>query len=145
VVIVLNRIVVQGRFTDDVELKKTDSGLSVCSFTIATDDGYGDKKKTYFLNGVAWRGLAETICKFCKKGAMIILDGKLTTRKYTDKDSNKRTAFEILADNVFFCESKKPDPVGDLVNNAKAAGIDTNFVNSENDFSVVPGDDDLPF
>lgn len=133
----LNRITVQGRFTDDIELRTTESGISVCSFTIATDDGYGDKKKTYFLNGVAWRGTAEKICKYCRKGTMIILDGKLTSRKYTDKNSNKRTAFEIVADNVHFAESKREQNNG--------ADIERGPSGDTGDFEEIPTDDDLPF
>lgn len=138
----LNRITVQGRFTQDLELRTTTSGISVCSFTIATDDGYGDKKKTYFLNGVAWRGCADLITKWCKKGDMVIIDGKLTTRKYVDKNSNNRVAFEIVADNVHFAEKKDG---GNKNTYQNKADVDPAYANGTGDFEEMPSDKDLPF
>lgn len=139
----LNRIAVQGRFTRDIELRTTPSGLSVCSFTVATDDGYGDKQKTYFLNCIAWRKTAELICKYCNKGDMVIVEGKLTSRNYTDKNSNKRTAFEIVADNVHFAEPKRD---GATVGSAYHAAEKAPDVSAgKDDFEEIPSDDDLPF
>jgi len=142
----LNRITVQGRFTQDLELKTTTSGISVCSFTIANDDGYGEKKKTYFFNGVAWRGTADLICKWCKKGDMVIIDGKLTTRKYVDKNSNNRVAFEIVADNVHFAESKKDGNIGNKSTYETTGTAPYSKPDIANDdFEEMPSDDDLPF
>ena len=105
----LNLVVLQGRLTADVELKTTPNGVSVCSFSIATDTGYGDNKKTVFVNIVAWRKTAEFVSKYFTKGSMIALKGSIQTRQYEDRDGNKRTAFEVVADEVHFSESKKSE------------------------------------
>jgi single-strand DNA-binding protein len=145
----LNSVNLMGRICNDLEIKHTTSNFAVCSFQIAVERNYckqGQERETDFITIVTWRNTAEFVTKHFRKGNMIAVEGSIQTRNYTDSQGNKRTAFEILVDNVFFCESKKPDPVSDLVNNAKAAGIDTNYVDStQGDFSVVPGDDDLPF
>ena len=102
-----NLVVLTGRLTSDVELKSTPNGVSVCSFSIANEVGYGESKKTSFINVVAWRQTAEFISKYFQKGAMIGIEGSIQTRKYKDKDGYNRTAFEVVANNVQFVESKK--------------------------------------
>ena len=102
----INTAVIMGRLTADPELKTTASGLSVLSFSVAVDRNYqkeGEEKAVDFINIVAWRKTAEFISKYFHKGSMIAVEGSIQTRKYEDKDGNKRTAFEILANTVSFC------------------------------------------
>ena len=102
----INTAVIMGRLTADPELKKTASGLSVLSFSVAVDRNYqkeGEEKAVDFINVVAWRKTAEFVSKYFHKGSMIAVEGSIQTRKYEDKDGNKRTAFEILANTVSFC------------------------------------------
>jgi single-strand DNA-binding protein len=102
----INKAILTGRLTDNVDLKTTTSGISVCQFTIANDIGYGEKKKTSFINIVAWRGTAEFISKHFAKGNLIAIIGTIQTRNYEDKNGNKRTAFEVVADEAQFIEPK---------------------------------------
>ena len=102
----INTAVIMGRLTADPELKTTASGLSVLSFSVAVDRNYqkeGEEKAVDFINVVAWRKTAEFVSKYFHKGSMIAVEGSIQTRKYEDKDGNKRTAFEILANTVSFC------------------------------------------
>ena len=107
----LNHITVMGRLVRDPELRKTASDISVVSFTIAVDRDYknGDEREADFLSCVAWRGTADFIARNFSKGMMICVDGSVQTRKYEDKEGNKRTAFEIVAQNVYFADSKRND------------------------------------
>ena len=102
-----NLVVLTGRLTADAELKTTPNGVSVCTFTIANEVGYGENKKTAFINVVAWRQTAEFVSKHFKKGSMMGIEGSIQTRKYQDRDGNNRTAFEVVAKEVQFVESKK--------------------------------------
>jgi len=130
-----NEVVLSGRLTADPELKTTPTGVFVTSFTIANDVGYGDKKKTNFINIIAWRGTAEFVSKYFKKGNLIGVKGEIQTRKYEDKNGNNRTAFEVVARGVEFLESKKDD-----------AGSDVAPVNYDTSNFVEYGEDDeLPF
>ena len=108
----LNRITLTGRLCADPELRKTQAGISVCSFRIACDRdfGKGEERETDFLDIVAWRGTAEFVCKYFTKGRLITVDGRLQARPWTDREGNKRTAYEIVTDNVYFGDSK---PKGD--------------------------------
>ena len=112
----LNHIVIMGRLTRDPELRSTASGISVASFTVAVDRDFGNKesgeKQTDFINCVAWRSTGEFVNKYFSKGSMIVVSGRLQIRDYTDRDGNKRTAAEIVADNVYFGESKRRDDSG---------------------------------
>lgn len=105
----LNLFVMTGRITADPELKTTPNGVSTTSFSIANQRNYKNtenERETDFYNVVAWRGTAEHICKHFKKGSLITLEGHLQTRKYTDKNGNNRTAFELIADTAHFADSK---------------------------------------
>lgn len=108
----LNQIVLMGRLTRDPELRHTQSGLSVASFTIAVDRDYGqngEEKQTDFIDIVAWRNTAEFVSKYFAKGRMAVVNGRLQIRDWTDKDGNKRRNAEVLADRVYFGDSKRED------------------------------------
>lgn len=106
----LNNIVIQGRFTRDPEIRTTQTGTSVASFTLAVDRDFVDKesreRQTDFINCVAWRTTADFVKKYFQKGSMAIVTGRLQVRQYQDKDGNKRTATEVIVENIYFGESK---------------------------------------
>ena len=128
----LNHIVLQGRLTRDPELRRTSSGLSVTSFTLAVDRDFADretgKRETDFIDIVAWRSTAEFAAKYFAKGNLAVVSGRLQIRTWTDKEGNKRKAAEIVADNVYFGTDKKEE------NKPSVA-----------DFAVIDDDDELPF
>ena len=108
----LNKIVLMGRFTKEPELRATGTGTSVTSFTIACDrdfKGQNGERETDFINCVAWRQTAEFICNYFKKGSMAIVEGSLQTRPYEDAEGKKRTATEVVVNNIYFGESKKEE------------------------------------
>ena len=128
-----NLVVLTGRICNDIELKYTPSDIPVCSFTIAVDRrGKGEDKQTDFINIVAWRQTAEFVSKYFDKGTMIGIEGAIQTRKYKDKEGNNRTAFEVIANNVQFVESKKSES-----NSSSAAQSFSNA--SANDFVAIAG------
>lgn len=140
----LNLSVLQGRLVSNPELRHTQSGVAVTSFTIANETGYGEKKKTNFVDVIAWRSTAELVCKWFTKGSAIIVQGSIQTRSYTDKDGNKRKVVEIVADNVHFADSKKDGDGG----RAQAAGYQPDIsytTGNTGDFEEVPDSSDLPF
>lgn len=104
----LNTITIHGRLTQDVELKQTQSGVSVCNFTVAVDRSYskGEDKITDFFTVVCWRGLADMVSKYFGKGKEIVVSGEMQSRKWQDNDGNNRVSWEILANMVDFCGSK---------------------------------------
>lgn len=106
----LNRIVLMGRLTRDPELRRTQSGTAVVSFSIACDRDYaaqGAERETDFIDIVAWRGTAEFVEKYFSKGRMIVVGGRLQIRNWQDKEGNKRRSAEVLADSVYFGDSKR--------------------------------------
>ena len=109
----LNHIVLMGRLTRDPELRTTQSGVSVCSFSIACERDYADKatneRECDFIDCVAWRGAGEFVAKNFNKGRMICVSGRLQMRKWTDNDGKNRVSAEVVADNVYFADSKRPD------------------------------------
>lgn len=137
----INNVVLMGRMTADAEVKLTQSGTPVTSFSIAVERSYKQdgERQTDFINIVAWRGTAEFIGRHFHKGDMIAICGAIQTRKYEDKNGNKITAVEVVADNVSFCGSKK-----DNSNNAKDYACEPNY---EGDPFVEALQDslDLPF
>lgn len=144
----MNSVCLLGRLTDDPELRTTQNGISVTNFTVAVDRSYtpkGQEKQADFIPAQAWRHTAEFLCKYFRKGQRIALQGSLQSRSYTDKDGNKRTAYEVVADNVFFAESKNGGaaPVAPTVDYSDRV---TQIVPPADDFEVIPdNDDDLPF
>ena len=141
-----NLVVLTGRRTADPELKTTQSGISVTSFSIAVDRRYrvGEERQTDFINVVAWRQQAEFVAKYFKKGNMIGIEGSIQTRKYTDKNGNNRTAFEVVANNVQFVESKRDSAPSAVEDNAPAASFSNAGANDFADLGDI-ADDDLPF
>lgn len=107
----LNKIFIMGRLTRDPELRRTQTGTAVASFTLAVDRDVKDKntgeRQTDFIDCVAWRNTADYVSKYFTKGRMAIVEGRLQVREYTDKEGNKRRATEVVADQVYFGDSKK--------------------------------------
>ena len=131
----LNKIVVMGRLTRDPELRRTNSGVAVTSFTLAVDRDFksqGGEKETDFLDVVCWRNTAEFAAKYFTKGRVAVVEGRLQTRRYEDKNGNKRTAYEIVADNLYFGDSKRED-----------SGYTASPANVE--YEEIEDDSDVPF
>ncbi len=107
----LNHIVIMGRLTRDPELRRTGSGIAVASFTVAVDRDFGGRdggeRETDFIDCVAWRQTGEFVSKYFTKGSMIVVSGRLQIRSWTDKEGGKRRSAEVVADNVYFGESKR--------------------------------------
>ena len=107
----LNHVVVMGRLVADPDYKTTPSGVPVCNIRLACDRDYKDKatgeRETDWLNVTAWRNTADYINQYFTKGRMIVVSGRIQTRNYTDKDGNKRTATDIVAESAYFADSKK--------------------------------------
>ena len=99
----LNKVALQGRLTRDAELRRTNSGTAVASFTIAWSEKHGDTEQKLFLPCVAWKGTAEMAAKWFTKGQEVVVEGKLTSRKWTDKDGNNRETVELIVDRMHFC------------------------------------------
>ena len=140
----MNVVCLLGRLTATPELKTTQGGVSVTSFSVAVDRTYqpkgAEQRQADFINIVAWRQTAEFITKYFKKGNLIGIEGSIQTRRYQDKNGNNRTIFEVVANNVQFVESKRDSAPGD--------SAPASFSNADvNDFADLGDatDDDLPF
>lgn len=118
----INHIALQGRVTKDVELKYTPAGKAVCSFSIASSR---DGKTTDFIDCVAWEARAEMADKYLIKGKMVVVEGRLQTRTWKDRDGNNRKAVEIVVSGIHFCDDRKDS--------------------AEPVFEPIPANDDLPF
>ena len=157
----LNHITVMGRLTKDPELRRTGSGVAVSSFTIACDRDFNPKdgceKEVDFIDCNAWRGTGEFVSKYFSKGSMAIVSGRLQIRNWTDKEGNKRRNAEVVADSVYFGDSKKSSDgaisyqpantsqgyTGDF---QSAAYSFAQTVNTQSDFAMLEDDDvQLPF
>ena len=103
----LNKAIIQGRLTKDPELRTTQSGTSVASFTVAWSEEYNGNEKKLFLNCVAWKNTAEMLVKFFSKGKEIVVEGTLGSRSWEDRDGNKREVVELTADRIHFCGPKE--------------------------------------
>ena len=135
----LNRIIVMGRMTRDPELRRTNSGTAVASFSLAVDRDFksqSGEKETDFIGVVVWRNTAEFVSKYFSKGRMAVVEGRLQLRDWTDKDGNKRRTAEIVADSVYFGDSKRDG--GDAAQSEPQVG-------PQGGFSEVEDDGDLPF
>ena len=154
----LNCIVIMGRLVADPELRTTPGGVNRTTFRVAVDRRYqkaGEEKQTDFINCIAWRQTADFVAQYFRKGSMIAVQGSLQTRSYEDSNGNKRSAFDVVADNVSFCGSKAESamgapaggygagaPAGNYGGQAAPAASYSN--STPEDFSQVV-DDDLPF
>lgn len=148
----LNAVCLMGRLTADPELRHTPNNVAVTSFSIAVDRSFaksGTDKVTDFIDIVAWRNTAEFICKYFQKGQMMAIQGSIQARSYQDKDGNKRKSVEVLADNVYFADSKKSSSSNREDAQETAARNNENLGSFEtdntDDFREIPADDDLPF
>ena len=108
----LNKVVLMGRLTKDPELRRTGSGTAVTSFSLACDRDFksqSGEKETDFIEVVAWKNTAEFVSKYFSKGRMAVVEGRLQIRDWTDKAGNRRTTAEVVADNVYFADSKRSE------------------------------------
>ena len=146
----LNSIIIMGRLTRDPELRRTGSGIAVASFCVAVDRDFtsdpSGEKETDFINCVAWRQKAEFVSKYFQKGSMIVVSGRLQIRKWTDDNGNNRTTAEIVAENLYFGESKKKESA-EPVFNYNFAPLPAGFNRRAEPLGVFDDDDDvqLPF
>jgi len=152
----LNHIVLMGRLTRDPELRYTGSNVPVASFSIAVDRDFGrgenGEKQTDFIDVVAWRQTGEFVSKYFQKGSMAVVSGRLQIRDWTDRDGNKRRSAEVVADNVYFGESRRRDD-GDALRQdtsaPRASARDNSFngaVAKANAFQEIDdADGELPF
>ena len=131
----LNHIVIMGRLTRDPELRTTQAGVSVTSFTVAVDRDFGGRdggeRQTDFVDCVAWRQTGEFVSKYFQKGRMIVVSGRLQSRKWQDREGNNRTNWEIQADNVYFGDSKRESDGGYSQN---SYGGQSSFSNQSNSY-----------
>ena len=156
----LNVVAIMGRLVADPELRTTPAGYSVCSFRIACDRSYvqqGQERQADFIDIVAWRQQADFVSKYFQKGSMIAVEGSLQTRQYQDKQGSKRTAVEVVANNISFAGAKRQDSQSvpsyeqqttSYVQQAKAAQNASQPAytqGSMDDFAVISDNDDLPF
>ena len=146
----LNKIILMGRLSRDPELRHTQSGVSVASFTLAVDRDFkaqNGERETDFIEITAWRGAADFVSKYFSKGRMAVVEGRLQIEDWTDKDGNKRRSAKVVADNVYFGDSKR-DPDGTQAASygaPRAAGAPVD-VHADSGFDEI-GDEDgeLPF
>lgn len=146
----LNHIVIMGRLTKDPELRRTASGVAVASFTLAVERDFatkdGSEKETDFIDCVAWRQTGEFVSKHFAKGRMACVAGRLQIRGWTDKDGNKRRSAEIVADNVYFADSKNAAQNGDSSATAAATQYGGGYMAETQTFEPSYVDDaQLPF
>ena len=150
----LNRIVLMGRLTQNPELRRTQSGTAVTSFFLAVDRDFksqSGEKETDFIDIVAWCATAEFVSKYFTKGRMAVVEGRLQLRDWTDKDGNKRRSAEVVADNVYFGDSKRDAEAGGY--HAPAYGAPDGGgnrapapVDAHSDFAEIGEEDgELPF
>lgn len=150
----INNVVLMGRLVATPELRNTQTGRAVTSFTIAVDRSYvrqGEQRQADFINCVAWTNTAEFITRYFQKGSMIAVTGSIQTRNYEDKNGNKRTAVEVIVDQASFCGSKAE--TGTTGNNGYSQSYSAPVqpaapsfsTGNDGDFEEIAGDDDLPF
>lgn len=134
----INKVILMGRLTRDPEMRHTNSGTPVTTFSIAIDNGYGDNKRTDFVNCIAWNKTAEFVTKYFTKGKMIIVIGRITTRSWETQDGKRAYATEVVANEVNFGETKSSQ-----LNTHQTAAQQP--MQDDDDFTPLDEDDDLPF
>ena len=145
----LNKVFIMGRLTRDPELRRTQSGTAVASFALAVERDFKDnatgKRETDFIDVVAWRQAGEFVSRYFTKGRMAVVEGRLQIRDWTDMDGNKRRTTEIVADQVYFADSKRDDNQTSGNQNADYSGYSA-APNAPQTFSELRDDDgELPF
>lgn len=136
----INKVILMGRLTKDPELRYTNNKTPVCSFTIAVNNGYGEKQQTDFVNCLAWNKTAEFVTKYFTKGKMIIVIGRITTRSWETQDGKRAYATEVIANEVNFGESKTSPQL-----NTPQTAAQPPMQDDDDDFTPLDEDDDLPF
>lgn len=132
----INKVILMGRLTRDPEMRHTNSGTPVTTFSIAIDNGYGDNKRTDFVNCIAWNKTAEFVTKYFTKGKMIIVIGRITTRSWETQDGKRAYATEVVANEVSFGETKS----------SQQTATQPPMQDDDDDFTPLDEeDDDLPF
>ncbi len=142
----MNKVIMMGRIAHELELKTTPGGVSVCSFRIAVDRRYQKKdeeKKTDFFNVVAWRASAEFVTRYFGKGRMILVEGEMQTRQYTDKNGNLATWYEIIAERLHFTGEPKKD--GGATATSPASASPAYNAQAASEPPSISDDDDYPF
>ena len=145
----LNRVIIMGRFGRDPELRRTTSGTAVVSFSLAVDRDFksqSGERETDWINVTAWRNTAEFVSKYFTKGRMALVEGRLQTRKLVDNDGTNRTAVEVVADSVYFADSKRDGDTsaGTSGGNFRPAGVPVDV--SAGDFTEIDEENgELPF
>ena len=139
----LNKIFLQGRLTRDPELRRTGSGTAVTSFSLACDRDFksqSGEKETDFIEVVAWKNTAEFVSKYFSKGRMAVVEGRLQIRDWTDKAGNKRTTAEVVADNVYFADSKRSESNDNQKENFNALSgrVSDDFVPASEEDGEIP-------
>ena len=139
----LNKVVIMGRFTKDPELRRTGSGAAVTSFSLACDRDFksqSGEKETDFIEVVAWKNTAEFVSKYFSKGRMAVVEGRLQIRDWTDKAGNKRTTAEVVADNVYFADSKRSESNDNQKENFNALSgrMSDDFVPISEEYGEIP-------
>ena len=140
----VNKMVLQGRLTKDVELRRTQSGTAVAGFTVAWSEKYGENEQKLFMPCVAWKGTAEMASRYFSKGQELAVEGKLITRKWQDRDGNNRETIELIVERMHFCGAKRDDdkPNGGF----KPAGNPVNAYPSDQEWAEMGEEDGpLPF
>ena len=144
----INNVVLMGRLVATPELRNTQTGIAVTSFSIAVERSFaraGEQRQADFIDCVAWRNTAEFITKYFQKGSMIAVTGSIQTRTYDDKNGSKRKATEIIVDQASFCGSKAETGTGSYSAPVAQAPAPSFSTGSDGDFEEIAGDDDLPF
>ena len=148
----LNKAVIMGRLTRDPEVRQTQNGISVCSFSVAVNRDMVNKSTgqhgTGFIKVTAWREKADLIGKYFSKGKMIVVEGRIQVSCYTDKDGNKRTDTEIVAENIYFGESKKKDSDSSATSVPASSGASrqsNDTAESAESAESEESEDELPF
>ena len=146
----LNHITIMGRMTKDPELRHTGSGTAVASFTLAVDRDFGKnengEKETDFIECVAWRSTADFVSKYFTKGRMAVVSGRLQVRKWQNKEGENRYSTEVVAENVYFGDSKKEETSGGNYSGYSAPSLPEYPTTPAQDFEVLNDDDSqLPF
>ena len=141
----LNHIVIMGRLTRDPDLRRTGSGIAVASFTVAVDRDFSGKdggdRETDFIDVVAWRSTADFVSKYFTKGRMAVVSGRLQIRSWTDKDGNKRRSAEVVADNVYFGDSKREESSGGNYGGYNDTALTEYPSTPASDFALLDDDD----